>query len=322
MEKYMYTYSVAEWILIFFLYCFLGWIWECCYVSVRQRHWVNRGYLSGPFLPIYGFGAIIILFLTLPFSDNLAAVFFLGMVGATLLEFVTGFVMEQIFKVKYWDYSNMPLNLKGYVCLPATLCWGVFSVLLVRYIHSPIDELVRQISEKLLPVIDGILLVYFVTDVICSTQEALDLRKIIQVYILENPELQNLKLNVEEGLEQSRQKLEESLELSKQKFEESLEQSRQKLGESLEQSFQRLEEGFAKSCQKLEEGLEQSKQKFAESKQYVEQSRLQFEDSKHKIKMYGESKKRAMRMLKRNHIRINKDIKLSFEEIKEFLERM
>lgn len=318
----MYMYSAVQWILIFFIYCFLGWIWECCYVSIRQRHWVNRGYLNGPFLPIYGFGAIIILFLTLPFSGNLAAVFFLGMVGATLLEFVTGFVMEQIFKVKYWDYSNMPLNIKGYVCLPATLCWGIFSVLLVRYIHSPIDELVNQISAKLLPVLDGILLVYFVTDVICSTQEALDLRKLIQVYILENPELRNLKLNVEEGLEQSIQKLEESLELSKQKFEESLEQSIQKLEESLVQSKQRLEEGFEQSCQKVEEGLEQTKQKFAESKQYVERSRIQFEDSKYRVKSFVESKKRAMRILKRNQIRINRGIKLNFEEIKEFLERM
>ena len=318
----MYMYSAAQWILIFFIYCFLGWIWECCYVSIRQRHWVNRGYLNGPFLPIYGFGAIIILFLTLPFSGNLAAVFFLGMVGATLLEFVTGFVMEQIFKVKYWDYSNMPLNIKGYVCLPATLCWGIFSVLLVRYIHSPIDELVNQISAKLLPVLDGILLVYFVTDVICSTQEALDLRKLIQVYILENPELRNLKLNVEEGLEQSIQKLEESLQLSKQKFEESLEQSIQKLEESLVQSKQRLEEGFEQSCQKVEEGLEQTKQKFAESKQYVERSRIQFEDSKYRVKSFVESKKRAMRILKRNQIRINRGIKLNFEEIKEFLERM
>ena len=81
----MYSYSVAQWILFFFAYCFLGCVWECCYVSVKERHWVNRGFLNGPCLPIYGFGAIAILFLTLPVRHNLTAVFFLGMFGATLL---------------------------------------------------------------------------------------------------------------------------------------------------------------------------------------------------------------------------------------------
>ena len=84
----MYVYTPGQWALLFFFYCFCGWVWESCYVSARQRQWVNRGFLHGPLLPIYGSGAIIILFVTLPAADNLWLVYVLGMLAATLLEYV------------------------------------------------------------------------------------------------------------------------------------------------------------------------------------------------------------------------------------------
>ena len=99
----MYVYTPGQWALLFFFYCFCGWVWESCYVSAKQRHWVNRGFLHGPLLPIYGSGAIIILFATLPVADNFWLVYFLGMLAATALEYVVGAVMEQLFKVRYWD---------------------------------------------------------------------------------------------------------------------------------------------------------------------------------------------------------------------------
>ena len=113
----MYVYTPGQWALLFFFYCFCGWVWESCYVSARQRQWVNRGFLHGPLLPIYGSGAIIILFVTLPVADNLWLVYVLGMLAATLLEYVVGAVMEQLFKVRYWDYTKQPCNLHGYICL-------------------------------------------------------------------------------------------------------------------------------------------------------------------------------------------------------------
>ena len=79
----MYVYTPGQWALLFFFYCFCGWVWESCYVSAKQRHWVNRGFLRGPLLPIYGSGAIIILFATLPVADNFWLVYFLGMLAAS-----------------------------------------------------------------------------------------------------------------------------------------------------------------------------------------------------------------------------------------------
>ena len=84
----MYVYSLGQWLLFFFLYCFLGWVWESCYVSAKRRQWVNRGFLHGPMLPIYGTGAVIILLATIPVRDSLWLVFLLGMLAATALEYV------------------------------------------------------------------------------------------------------------------------------------------------------------------------------------------------------------------------------------------
>ena len=138
-------YAQSQWLLFFFIYCFWGWVWESCYVSVRKREWINRGFLYGPILPIYGFGAIIILWLTLPVQYSLILIFLFGMIGATLLEYATGFVMERLFHVRYWDYSNCRFNVNGYICLFATLGWGVFSILLVKVLHPPIERIVLQI---------------------------------------------------------------------------------------------------------------------------------------------------------------------------------
>ena len=89
----------------------------------------EQGIYEISFLPIYGSGAIIVLIFTLPYRTNAVAVFFMGMISATILEYVTGVVMEKLFHVRYWDYSNQKLNLNGHICLTSSLAWGVFSVL-------------------------------------------------------------------------------------------------------------------------------------------------------------------------------------------------
>ena len=98
-------YNAGQWMLFFYIYCFLGWLWESTYVSVRRREWVNRGFMHGPFLPIYGSGAIVILFTTLAFRENLWMIYLLGMISATILEYFTGAAMEKLFHVRYWDYT-------------------------------------------------------------------------------------------------------------------------------------------------------------------------------------------------------------------------
>ena len=113
----MHVYTTGQWVLLFFFYCFCGWVWESCYVSLCQRHWVNRGFLHGPLLPIYGSGAILILLATIPVAEDLRLVWLFGMLAATALEYVTGDVMERIFKVRYWDYSNQKFQILSLLIL-------------------------------------------------------------------------------------------------------------------------------------------------------------------------------------------------------------
>lgn len=113
----MQAYTVSQWFLFFFIYCFIGWVWESCYVSAKSGKWVNRGFLHGPALPIYGSGAIVILVSTIGVRESIPLIFLFGMISSTILEFVTGYCMERMFGVRYWDYSKKPFNLMGHICL-------------------------------------------------------------------------------------------------------------------------------------------------------------------------------------------------------------
>lgn len=175
----MYFYDLTRWVLFFFIYSFIGWVWESCYVSLRKRRWVNRGFMHGPMLPLYGSGALVVLISTIGVRDNVALIFLLGMTAATILEYVTGTVMEALFHVRYWDYSSQKLNLKGYICAAASLCWGCFSVLLVRVIHVPIEAAVLRLPSAAATWISMILSVTAAVDLTQSFNEAMDMRRLL-----------------------------------------------------------------------------------------------------------------------------------------------
>ena len=193
----MHVYSAGQWVLLFFFYCFCGWVWESCYVSVCQRRWVNRGFLRGPLLPIYGSGAIIILFATLPVAGNLWLVWLLGMLAATALEYVTGAAMEALFKVRYWDYSKQKFNLNGHICLSSSIAWGFFSILLVKFIHPPIGRLLADVPARLVDPLALVLTAVFTVDVVQSVQAALDLKEVLSKLTEENEELRRLAKRAE-----------------------------------------------------------------------------------------------------------------------------
>lgn len=182
----MYHYTPTQWILFFFWYCFLGWIWECCYVSAlnvwKTKKWrfINRGFLHGPAIPIYGFTAVFILIATISVRENVAAIFLFGALAATTMELVTGTLMEKLFHVKYWDYSNMPLNYKGHVCFFVSLFWGFLSVILVRFIHVPAERLLMQAPRPAREIAAFALMAVFAYDTAESFNEAMDLKELLE----------------------------------------------------------------------------------------------------------------------------------------------
>lgn len=176
----MYIYTWYQRLMFFFIYCFLGWVFESTYVSLKCRHPVNRGFLRLPMLPLYGSGAIAMLWLSLPVKGNLVLVFLLGMAGATVLEYVTGYVMERLFKMKYWDYSSNPLNLNGYICLGSSIAWGFLTILLTEVIHAPLEGLVLDLNSNVCITAVLVVFVLFAFDTVHSVKEALDLGRVLE----------------------------------------------------------------------------------------------------------------------------------------------
>ena len=194
----MYSYNWIQWLAFFYIYCFFGWCIESTYVSVRKKHFVNRGFLRLPMIPIYGSGAVIMLFVSIPFRFSLPLVFISGMIGASALEYVTGYVMERLFKVKYWDYSNNKFQLHGYICLGTSLAWGFLTIALTEFIHEPVERFVLSLNHYFLLGAVGAVSVLFVADAIGSVKAALDLGKVLESMTRIRQELEEIQNSLAE----------------------------------------------------------------------------------------------------------------------------
>ena len=137
----------------FFLYGFIGWGVEVVYAAVKTHALVNRGFLCGPICPIYGFGVVGVALALRPVMDSLPLLFLGSVVITSLIEFVTGVFLERIFHQKWWDYSGMPLNIMGYVCLLFSLIWGVACTVIMKLVYPPIEHLVYGLPKPLLIVL-------------------------------------------------------------------------------------------------------------------------------------------------------------------------
>ena len=162
-------------ILSFTIYSFLGWLCESVYCSIPAKKFINRGFLNGPFCPVYGFGALIVIFLLSPYENSLLALFLCGTLATSTLEYITGFLLEKCFHTKWWDYSKRPFNIHGRVCLRNSLLFGVLSVLVMKLIHPPIAKLIAGIPHWLMPILAYSLLFYFAVDSIIAVRTILAL---------------------------------------------------------------------------------------------------------------------------------------------------
>ena len=145
--------GLYEVLLSFFVYAFLGWCTEVAFAAVKTGKFVNRGFLNGPLCPIYGVGVVLVVLLLMPVHQNLVLLYVASTVLVTVLEGLTGFFMDKIFHHKWWDYTDQPLNIGGYVCLPFSLVWGVCCVLIVRVIHPVVGRGISALYRVTVPVI-------------------------------------------------------------------------------------------------------------------------------------------------------------------------
>ena len=135
----------VELFLLFIIYSFLGWVLETVHASVRDKKFVNRGFLAGCFCPIYGFGAVLTVLIfdwiniyIKNYTTYMVVSVIATILVVTLLEYITGYLLEKIFHSKWWDYSNDFANIHGYICLGYSLLWGILAFILIRVINPMI----------------------------------------------------------------------------------------------------------------------------------------------------------------------------------------
>lgn len=153
-----------ELVWIFIIYAFLGWCTEVAYAALNTGRFVNRGFLNGPYCPIYGCGVVIVVALLTPIQESLLLLFAGSLALTSVLEYLTGLVLEKVFRNKWWDYSNEPFNIQGYVCLKFSIMWGLACTFVMKLVHPAIYKVITLVPFVAGVVILVIIMIGFTVD--------------------------------------------------------------------------------------------------------------------------------------------------------------
>lgn len=169
--------NIYQAVWIFLVYAFLGWCAEVAFAAVHHGKFVNRGFLNGPVCPIYGVGMLVVVTLLWGLRHNLILLF-LGSAGlTTTLEYATGWILERFFHDKWWDYSDKPFNVKGYICLEFTILWGLAAAFVVGAVHPFVFMIINKTPFVFGVILMSVLLAAFVTDLAITVTELVKLPK-------------------------------------------------------------------------------------------------------------------------------------------------
>ena len=174
------VHPLEQWFLWFAIYSFIGWMYESILCSVAGKKLVNRGFLNGPVCPIYGTGAVAVVYILSPLKDEPVLLFFASAILTTALEYLTSFGMEKLFHARWWDYSKRFLNIRGRVCLRGFLAFGAMSVLVVRYAHPRVAALTSRLSARATHILAAALALLFAADLTLTLITVLGLDKRLQ----------------------------------------------------------------------------------------------------------------------------------------------
>lgn len=187
-------YTLCLLFIYFFIYAIIGWICEVVYCSIPEKKFINRGFLNGPYCPIYGVGALIIITFLMPYVRDPILVFFIGVILTSTLEYITSWGMEKLFHAKWWDYSDHKFNINGRICLLNSVLFGILCVVLMYVVHPIVNDLVDSFSAFWIQVIATIAAVFFLSDLVESTRETVSFnKKLSSVYEATTELKDNLK---------------------------------------------------------------------------------------------------------------------------------
>ena len=186
--------KITPWILYFFIYALAGYILEVVLCSIVQKRAVNRGFLFGPIIPIYGFGMIFVLLSTAPFRDDTWMTFLVTIVVCSVLEYATSWAMEKLFGIKWWDYSKSDrFNLNGRICVRNCLAFGIAGVMIVKYIQPFIEKSVNYLTPSAQTIAAIILISLFLLDTIASTYAVQKVKHSIKLKLISGDQTNEIK---------------------------------------------------------------------------------------------------------------------------------
>ena len=170
-------FSLYQVFAYFLIYSCLGWCLEVIYAAVTTGNLINRGFLNGPVCPIYGFGMVIVLFALTPLSHSLLLLYLGGVLLPSALELVGGWALYKLYHTRWWDYSDYPFNIGGYICLEFSLLWGVGTLIVMKLVHPIIADAVALIPPLVGLILMFLLYVLYAADTIATAFAASDLAR-------------------------------------------------------------------------------------------------------------------------------------------------
>lgn len=232
-----------ELVWIFIIYAFIGWCAEVSFAAVDSGKFVNRGFLNGPYCPIYGCGVVIVVAVLTPINESLFILFLGSMLLTTVLEFLTGFILEKVFHNKWWDYSDKPFNIMGYVCLKFSILWGLACTFIMKVLHPSIYKFITIIPHVLGIILLSIIMTAFFIDLGVTVSTILKFNKRLKLMDEVAQKMHQLSdeigENIYEGVTTVKEKSEEVQDKAGElrgKFEEKTDAVREAFAENLLES--------------------------------------------------------------------------------------
>jgi uncharacterized membrane protein len=262
-------------LLYFFIYGFLGWCTEVGYAAVKEHKFVNRGFLNGPICPIYGVGVTLIISFLTPFRDNVIFLYVFSVILVTLLEGITGWAMDKIFHNKWWDYTNQPFNIGGYVCLVFSLIWGVACVAIMLFIHPMLHGLLTLMPQLMGIVLITLFGIAMLADIYVTASAIFKLNKRLAGMDKIAEELHEISDQIGEEIYEKVIIAMEKGGASRQKFDETAYELREKTQEAAIELKEKTQEAAIELKEKTQEAAVELKEKTQETAAELKEKTLE-----------------------------------------------
>lgn len=171
-------YNLKTWFLLFIIYSFIGWIIEVIDIFITTKKLVNRGFLIGPYCPIYGYGSLFIIYFLHSYTDSPIVLFVMTIAICSVLEYSTSYLMEKIFKARWWDYSNNKYNINGRICVGNMILFGIGGCMILYVANPFITHCLSLLPDQMLTVMAILLLSIFLIDNLVSFKVILNFKKV------------------------------------------------------------------------------------------------------------------------------------------------